>query len=256
MNNLLQGQNILVTGVRNKWSIAWGIAEQAREAGARLILSYQGEREREALEKLTEGIGDIRLLPCDVTSDEAITELFSTIARDYGTLHGLVHAIAYAKSEDLAVPFVETSRDGFLLAMNISAFSYVALARAAAPLMTLGGSMITLTYLGADRVLPGYNVMGVAKAALEASTRYLANDLGEKGIRVNAISAGPVKTMSAKGVKSFGDILGVVPQKAPLRRNVTLSDLGKSAVYLLSDLSSGTTGEILYVDAGFNLMGI
>ncbi len=256
MNSLLKERTVLVMGVRNKWSIAWGIAEQARESGARLILTYQGDREREALEKLVAGMEDIRLLPCDVTSDEAITGLFATIGREFGVLNGLVHAIAYAKSEDLSAPFVETSRDGFLLAMNISAYSYVAVARAAAPLMTKGGSMLTLTYLGSERVLPGYNVMGVAKAALEASTRYLAHDLGERGIRVNAISAGPVKTMSAKGVKSFSDILGIVPEKAPLRRNVTLEDLGRSAVYLLSDLSSGTSGEIHYVDGGFNVMGI
>jgi len=256
MQNLLQNRIVLIMGVRNKWSIAWGIAEQVREAGAKLIFTYQGDREREALEKLVAGMDDIRCLPCDVTSDEAITTLFDVISMEYGRLDGLVHAIAYAKTEDLAGSFVDTSRDGFLLSMNVSAYSFVAVARAAAPLMTGGGSIFTLTYLGSNRVLPGYNVMGVAKAALEASTRYLAYDLGSKGIRVNAISAGPVKTMSAKGVKSFSDILDVVPQKAPLRRNITLKDLGNSALFLLSDLSSGTTGEILYVDGGFNTVGI
>ena len=256
MEKLLSNRTILVMGVRNKWSIAWGIAERAAESGAKLIFTYQGEREREALEKLVAGMEAVRCLPCDVTDDTAIAALFATIAQEYGVIHGLVHAIAYAKAEDLAAPFVDTSRDGFLLAMNVSAYSFVAVARAAAPLMTEGGSMLTLTYLGANRVLPGYNVMGVAKAALEASTRYLAYDLGPKAIRVNAISAGPIKTMSAKGVKSFGDILDVVPQKAPLRRNVTLQDLGNSALYFLSDLSAGTTGEIHYVDAGFSQVGI
>lgn len=256
MQQLLENRNILIMGVRNKWSIAWGIAQQAAQAGARLIYTYQGEREREALEKLLEGQEKATCLPCDVTDDAAIEALFHTIGKEYGVLHGLVHAIAYAKSEDLAVPFSQTSREGFLLSMNVSAFSFVAVARGAVPLMTEGGSMLTLTYLGANRVMTGYNVMGVAKAALEASTRYLAYDLGEKGIRVNAISAGPIKTMSARGVKSFGDILDVVPQKAPLHRNVTLEDLGRSALYLLSDLSSGVTGEIHYVDSGFSTVGI
>ncbi len=256
MDHLLNGRNILIMGVRNKWSIAWGIAEKAYQSGAKLIFTYQGDRERDALEKLTEPMENIRCLPCDVTSDDAISSLFDEIKTTHGTLHGLVHAIAYARTEDLSAPFVETSRDGFLLAMNISAYSFVAVANAAAPLMTEGGSMMTLTYLGAKRVMPGYNVMGVAKAALEASTRYLAYDLGPKNIRVNAISAGPIKTMSAKGVKSFSDILDVVPQRAPLGRNVNLDDLGKSALFLLSDLSSGTTGEVMYVDSGFNTVGI
>lgn len=256
MRQLLENRNILIMGVRNKWSIAWGIAQQAAQAGARLIFTYQGEREKEAIDKLVDGWEQVGCLPCDVTDDDAIQKLFRTIGETHGVLHGVVHAIAYAKSEDLAVSFSETSRDGFLLAMNVSAYSFVAVARAAAPLMKEGGSLLTLTYLGSNRVMPGYNVMGVAKAALEASTRYLAHDLGSRGIRVNAISAGPIKTMSAKGVKSFGDILDVVPQKAPLRRNVTLGQLGGSALYLLSDLSEGVTGEIHQVDSGFSIMGI
>lgn len=255
MQQLLQNKTILIMGVRNKWSIAWGIAQKAAQAGARLIFTYQGDRERDALEKLLAGQTDMTCLPCDVTDDNAIEALFGTIRREVGVLHGLVHAIAFARSEDLAVPFSETSREGFLLSMNVSAFSLVAVSRAAAPLMTEGGAILTLTYLGSNRVMPGYNVMGVAKAALEASTRYLAYDLGPGGIRVNAISAGPVKTMSARGIKSFGDILDVVPQKAPLRRNVTLENLGGSALYLLSDLSAGVTGEIHYVDSGFSTVG-
>ncbi len=256
MQQLLENKTLLIMGVRNKWSIAWGIAQRAAQAGARLVFTYQGDREREALEKLLAGQEGMKCLPCDVTDDNAIETLFASISKTYGVLHGVVHAIAFAKSEDLAAPFVETSREGFLLSMNVSAYSFVAVARAAAPLMTEGGSLLTLTYLGSNRVMPGYNVMGVAKAALEASTRYLALDLGSRGIRVNAISAGPIKTMSARGVKSFGDILEVVPQKAPLRRNVTLEDLGRSALYLLSDLSSGVTGEIHYVDGGFSTIGI
>lgn len=256
MGKLLSDKNLLVMGVRNKWSIAWGIAEQASEAGAKLILTYQGEREKEALEKLTEGKKGIRLLPCDVSSDSAIEELFGTISKEYGVLHGLVHSIAYAKTEDLSAPFIETSREGFLLAMDISAFSFVAVAKAAAPLMLEGGAMLTLTYHGSNKVMPGYNVMGIAKAALEAATRYLAYDLGGIGIRVNAISAGPIKTMSAKGIRSLGDLIDVVPQRAPLKRNVTIQDVGKSALYLLSDLSSGTTGEIHYVDCGFSILGV
>jgi enoyl-[acyl-carrier protein] reductase I len=256
MLQLLENKVVLIMGVRNKWSIAWGIAQQAAQAGARLVFTYQGEREREALDKLLEGWQHACCLPCDVTDDAAIDTLFQTIRSQYGVLHGVVHAIAYARSEDLTVPFTETSRDGFLLAMNVSAYSFIAVARAAAPLMTDGGSLLTLTYHGSNKVMPGYNVMGVAKAALESSTRYLAHDLGPGGIRVNAISAGPVKTMSAKGVKSFGDILDIVPQKAPLRRNVTLRQLGGSALYLLSDMSEGVTGEIHYVDSGFSTVGI
>lgn len=256
MGELLKDRNILIMGVRNKWSIAWGIAQAAKAHGANLIFTYLGDREKEALLKLTADMGEITAFPCDVSKDEDMDVLFSEIKNKFGVLHGLVHAIAYAKSEDLQDTFVNTSRDGFLLAMNISAYSLVAVSKRAQALMTEGGSILTMTYGGSMKVYQGYNVMGVAKAALEASVRYIANELGSQNIRVNAISAGPIKTMSAKGVKNFNDILDVVDQKAPLKRNVTLEDLGKTAVYLLSDLSSGMTSEILYVDAGYNNMGI
>jgi enoyl-[acyl-carrier protein] reductase I len=256
MGELLKGKNILIMGVRNKWSIAWGIAQACKAQGANLIFTYLGEREQEALLKLTADMGEITAYPCNVSSDEDIDSLFSNIKNKFGVLHGVVHAIAYAKSEDLQDTFVNTSRDGFMLALNISAYSLVAVSKRAHELMTEGGSIITLTYRGSVKVSPGYNVMGVAKAALEASVRYIAHELGSKNIRVNAISAGPVKTMSAKGVKGFSDILDIVEQRAPLKRNVTLEDLGGTAVYLLSDLSSGLTSEIIYIDSGYNSMGI
>lgn len=255
MNNLLKDKNILVMGVRNKWSIAWGIAEFALAQGANVLFTYLGEREKEALEKLVEGFPGVKLYPCDVTSDEDIETLFSRI-KENGILHGLVHAIAHAKTEELQNAFVTTSREGFLHAMNISAYSLVAVARKAKELMTDGGSIITLTYYGADKVMPGYNVMGVAKAALEASVRYLAHDLGTVNIRVNAISAGPVKTVSAMGIQSFGDILSTVREKAPLKRNVSLEELGSGAAFLLSDLSAGITGQVIFVDSGYSIMGV
>lgn len=256
MGELLKGKNILIMGVRNKWSIAWGIAQACNAQGANLIFTYLGEREQEALLKLTADMNEVTAYPCDVSKDEDMDALFANIKNKFGVLHGVVHAIAYAKSEDLQDTFVNTSRDGFILALNISAYSLVAVSKRAQELMTEGGSIITLTYRGSVKVSPGYNVMGVAKAALEASVRYIAHELGSKNIRVNAISAGPVKTMSAKGVKGFSDILDIVEQKAPLKRNVTLEDLGGTAVYLLSDLASGMTSEILYIDAGYNNMGI
>lgn len=256
MSGLLAGKNILIMGVRNKWSIAWGIAEAAKAQGANLIFTYLGDREKDALSKLTSDMGGIAEYPCDVSKDEDIDLLFSEIKNKYGVLHGVVHAIAFAKSEDLQDTFVNTSRDGFMLAMDISVYSLLAVSKRAQELMTEGGSIITLTYRGSVKVSPGYNVMGVAKAALESSVRYIAYELGNKNIRVNAISAGPIKTMSAKGVKNFSDILEVVEMKAPLKRNITLEDLGGTAVYLLSDLSSGLTSEVIYIDAGYNNMGI
>ena len=256
MGDLLKGKNILIMGVRNKWSIAWGIAQSIKAQGGNPIFTYLGEREKEALIKLTAEMKDISAYPCDVTNDDDIDALFSEIKSKYGVIHGLVHAIAFAKSEDLQDTFVNTSRDGFMLAMNISVYSFLAVARRAQELMTEGGSLITLSYRGSVKVYPGYNIMGVAKAALESSVRYMAYEMGQNNIRVNAISAGPVKTMSAKGVKNFSDILEVVEQKAPLKRNITLEDLGGTAVYLLSELSSGLTGEIIYIDAGYNNMGL
>lgn len=256
MAGLLEGKNILIMGVRNKWSIAWGIAQAAKAQGANLILTYLGDREKESLRKLTSDMGEIDAYPCDVTKEEDMNTLFSMIKSKYVVLHGLVHAIAFAKSEDLQDTFVNTSKDGFMIAMDISVYSFIAIAKRAKELMTEGGSILTLTYRGSVKVSPGYNIMGVAKAALEASVRYTSHELGSKNIRVNGISAGPIKTMSAKGVKNFGNILEVVEEKAPLKRNVTLEDLGKTAVYLLSDLSSGLTGEIIYIDAGYNIMGV
>lgn len=256
MGDLLKGKNILIMGVRNKWSIAWGIAKAAKEQGANLIFTYLGEREKESLLKLTEEMGDVASFPCDVSRDEELDALFAEIKNRYGALHGVVHAIAFAKSEDLQDTFVNTSREGFRIAMDISVYSLLAVSKRARELMTEGGSIITLTYRGSVKVYPGYNVMGVAKAALEASVRYIAQELGGQNIRVNAISAGPIKTMSAKGVKNFSDILSIVEEKSFLKRNITLEDLGGSAVYLLSELSSGVTGEVLYVDAGYNNMGL
>ena len=256
MGEMLSGKNILVMGVRNKWSIAWGIAQAAYREGANLIFTYLGDREKEELEKLTAGMGTLHAHPCDVTSDEDIEKLFDWVKAEFGVIHGLVHAIAFAKSEDLRESFLNTSRDGFRLALDVSAYSFVAVCRHAAEIMTKGGSIITLTYRGSMKIVPGYNVMGVAKAALEASVRYAAYELGSRNIRVNSLSSGPIKTLSAKGIKNFNDVLKVVEERSPLRRNVTLEDLGNTAVYLLSDLSSGVTGEIIYVDSGYNNMGL
>lgn len=256
MGNLLAGRNILVMGVRNKWSIAWGIAKAAHTEGAKIIFTYQGEREREGAEELAEALGNSSIYPCDIGSDEDIDRLFGELKEKVGTLHGVVHAIAHAKREDIQNDFINTSRDGFAHAMNISAYSLVAVSRRAKELMTGGGSIITLSYMGAEKVFPGYNVMGVAKAALEACVRYLSNDLGPNGIRINAISAGPIKTISAKAVKDFVSILDAVEKRAPLHRGVEQEELGGAALYLLSDLSRAVTGEVMHVDCGYNIMGI
>lgn len=256
MGNLLANKNIVIMGVRNKWSIAWGIAKTAHDEGANLIFTYPGEREKEDVEKLSGALGNCGIFPCDISSDSQIDDLFASLKEKYGVINGLVHAIAHANTEDLQNDFIYTSRDGFAHALDVSAYSLVAVSRRAKDLMTEGGSILTLTYLGAERVLKGYNVMGVAKAALEASVRYLASDLGKSNIRVNAISAGPIKTLSAKGVKNFSSILDVVEEKAPLRRGITQEDLGKTAAYLLSDMSTGATGEVMHVDCGFSIMGI
>lgn len=253
---LLENRNILVMGVRNKWSIAWGIAKEAKNQGARLIFTCQSEREKESVEKLVSELNDADIILCDISSDEEIDNLFNILKEKYGVIHGIVHAIAHAKTEDLQNDFVYTSRDGFAHALDVSAYSLVAISRRAKDIMNDGGSILSLTYMGSEKVIKGYNVMGVAKAALETSVMYLANDLGSLNIRVNAISSGPIKTMSAKGVQNFGSILDVVQEKAPLKRNVTLEDVAKSAAYLLSDFSCGVTGEIIHVDCGFNIMGI
>lgn len=256
MGNLLKNKNILVMGVRNRWSIAWGIAKAAYDEGANIIFTYQGEREREGAEELAALLKGSFIFPCDISSDDEIDGLFSEIKAKFGVLHGVVHGIAHAKREDIQNDFVNTSRDGFSHALNVSAYSLVAVSRRAKDLMTEGGSILTLTYLGSEKVFPGYNVMGVAKAALEASVRYLAYDLGAYDIRVNAISAGPIKTISAKAIKDFSNILEDVERKSPLRRGITQEDLGNASLYFLSDLSRAITGEIVYVDCGYNIMGV
>lgn len=256
MGDLLKGKNIIIMGVRNKWSIAWGIASAAHKEGAKLIFTYQGEREKNGVEQLAADLGGVSAYQLDVTSDSDIDAFFNTVKSNFGVVHGVVHSIAYAKTEDLQDSFVNTSRDGFALALNISAYSLVAVSRRAKDLMTEGGSIVTLTYMGSEKVFRGYNVMGVAKAALEASVMYLANDLGPDGIRVNAISAGAVKTLSAKGVKDLGSMLESAREKSPLRKNVDLEELGDAAVFLLSKMSNGITGEIIHVDSGMNILGV
>jgi len=256
MNSSLKDKNILIMGVANKWSIAWGIAESCLNAGARIILTYQGDKAKSNIQKLIKDYQDISLYPCDVTKDEDITALFDNIRENVGILHGVVHSIAFAKKEELEGPYYNTSREGYLLAQNISSYSLVAVCRHAKPLMTEGGSIITLTYLGGERAVPNYNVMGVAKSALESSVRYLAVDLGPHDIRVNSISSGPIKTVSAQGVSGFNNVLKYYEEKAPLRRTVTQQDIGDTAVFLLSNLSRGITGENIHVDAGFHIVGL
>jgi enoyl-[acyl-carrier protein] reductase I len=255
--DLLKGKNILIMGVANKRSIAWGIAQALHEAGATLLFTYQGERLKENVEELAASLGQERtiLVPCDVTSDQDIASAFAKIKEEVGVLHGVAHCIAYAKTEDLEGAFVSTSRDGFALAHDISAYSLVAVTQAARELMTEGGSIVTLSYLGGERVIPNYNVMGVAKAALEMSVRYLASDLGKDNVRVNAISAGPIRTLAAKGIRNFNDLTKGVPEKAPLGRMVDQREVGDTALFLFSHLSRGITGEVIHVDAGYHIMG-
>jgi enoyl-[acyl-carrier protein] reductase I len=251
MPNLLEGKTALILGVANKWSLAYAIAQAFRREGAKVILTYQGERLRQTVEELGAEIGVGKIFDCDVTKPEDLARL-----TELGRLDIVVHSIAFANREDLSRPFVETSRDGFLLAQEVSVYSMVSVARATAPLMTEGGALMTLTYLGSTRVLTNYNVMGVAKAGLEATVRYLASELGEKKIRVNAISAGPVKTTSARGIKDFSKILELVSSKAPLKRNTDPAEVADMAVFLGSDLGRGVTGDVLFVDAGFHIMGL
>src|SRR5712692_3461567 len=254
MPGLLDGKLALVLGIANKWSLAYAIAQAFSREGARLILTYLGEHQKAGIESLAEGLAVDRILPCDVTKEEELAGLSAGL--DGMALDAVVHSLAFANREDLARPFVETSRSGFLLAQEVSAYSLVAVARATAPHMSGGGSITTLTYLGSTRVIPNYNVMGVAKAALEASVRYLASELGPSGIRVNAISAGPVKTASARAVKDFSSILDVVAKRAPLRHNTEPAEVGDAAVFLASHLSRGVTGNVLFVDSGMQMMGL
>jgi len=253
---LLKGKKIAVFGVANKWSIAWAITQALSSAGAQIALTYIDERTEDKVRALAEGLKSPLILPCDVTQDAQIETVFSKIKREFGKLDGVIHAIAFAKKEELEGAFSKTSREGFRIALDISAYSLVALARAAEPLMEgTDGSIVTLTYMGSQRVIPNYNVMGVAKAALETSVYYLAADLGPKRIRVNGISAGPVNTLAARGISGFQTLSKHVAEKSPLRRNIEAAEVGNAALYLCSPLASGVTGEILYVDAGYNVTG-
>ena len=246
---------MVVFGVANKRSIAWAIAQQMQQAGAQLAITYQNERLKEEADDLIAALPNAQAFQCDVSRDEEIAQLFEQLKARYGKLDALVHSIAFAPAEELKGEFADTSREGFRIALDISVYSLVALARAARPLMTEGGSVMTLTYYGAEKVVPRYNVMGVAKAALEACVRYLAYDLGKNKIRVNAISAGPIKTLAARGISGFGDMLGAQAERAPLQRNVDVKEVAATAVFLASDAATGITGETIYVDCGYNIMG-
>jgi enoyl-[acyl-carrier protein] reductase I len=257
--SVLAGKVGLVVGVANKRSIAWAIASALHAEGATLVLTYQNERLKENVEELAATLSPVpQLLPCDVASDEAIASVFDEIGKAHGGLDLLVHGAAFAPREALAAPFVQTSREAFRVALDVSAYSLVALANAAAPLMRArgGGGILTLSYLGSSRVFPNYNVMGVAKAALESSVRYLASDLGPDNIRVNAISAGPVKTLAAAGVSGFSSILGVYRDRAALKRNIETAEVADAALFLLGPAGRGVTGEVLMVDAGYGIMGM
>lgn len=252
---LLEGKKGLIIGVANKHSIAWAIAEAAAREGAQLIFNYQNERLKENVADLVAGLTGASLLPCDVSSDAEIEAFMKNVEARFGTIDFLVHSVAFAPREELTGEFVATSRQGFATALDISAYSLVALSRAAFPLMANGGSIVTLTYLGAERVVPHYNVMGVAKAALEASVRYLASDLGPRGIRVNAVSAGPIRTLAARGVSGITKMVETHRQIAPLRKATEQAEVGDTAVFLLSSMSRGITGEVIYVDDGYHILG-
>ncbi len=256
MPELLTGKTALVLGVANKWSIAYAIAASFVREGASLIITYQNERQRATVEELGTELKAERVLSCDVTKPEELESLASYLKAAGKGLDAIVHSIAFANKEDLSRSFLDTSRDGYLLAQEVSAYSLVAVSRALAPLMTEGGSITTLTYIGSVRVVQNYNVMGVAKAALEACVRYLASDLGPSNIRVNAISAGPIKTASARGIKDFSKVLESVAAMTPLRRNTDPAEVGDTAAFLASDLGRGVTGNVIYVDAGFQITGI
>jgi enoyl-[acyl-carrier protein] reductase I len=253
---LMQGKRGLIMGLANDKSIAWGIAQAVAAQGAELAFSYQGEQLKKRVEPLAEQLGVPKLFECDVASDDSIDALFAALRSEWGRLDFLVHAIGFADKNELRGRYVDTSRAGFALAMDISVYSFTAVCQRAAAMMEPGGSLLTLTYYGAEKVMPHYNVMGVAKAGLEASVKYLAEDLGKDGIRVNAISAGPIKTLAASGIGDFRYIMKWNELNSPLRRNVTQEEVGKAALYLLSDLGSGTTGENLHVDAGYHVVGM
>ncbi|HLZ50005.1 MAG TPA: enoyl-ACP reductase [Candidatus Acidoferrum sp.] len=245
----------VIFGLANKRSIAWAIAQKLAQSGWKLAICYQNERLELEAKDLIKELPAAAGFMCDVTQDDQIARLYEELKEKYGVLHGLVHSVGFAPPDELKKPFVETSREGFRIAHDISVYSLIAVARGAAPLMTSGGSIVTLTYYGSEKVVPNYNVMGVAKAALEATVRYLAYDLGPKAIRVNAISAGPIKTLAARGISNFGDMLKTQIERAPLKRNVDVGEVGSTAAFLLSDAGSGITGETIFVDCGYNIMG-
>lgn len=253
----LQGKNIVVMGVANERSIAWGIAQKLFEVGANVIFTYRKERSKGKIEKMLEKLDqqNSAIIECDVNSDESIGKAFQEIGEQFQVIHGIVHSVAFAHAEDLKNRFVETTRDGYAFAQDTSAYSLIAVSKAAKPFMSEGGSIVTMSYLGAERVLEGYNVMGVAKAALEASMRYLAADLGAENIRVNAISAGAIRTLAAKGVPSFNQILHKIEETAPLKRNTNQTEVADMTIVMLSHLSRGVTGETIYIDCGYNIMG-
>ena len=253
---LMAGKRGLVMGVANDRSIAWGIAKALADQGAEIAFTYQGEPLLKRVKPLAESVNSPIVMPADVTDEASLDELFSAIEREWGSMDFLVHAVAFADRNDLKGRYSDTSRQGFLMAMEISCYSFTDLARRAAALMPNGGSLLTMTYAGAERVMPHYNVMGVAKAALEASVKYLAADLGGQGIRVNAMSAGPLKTLAASGIGDFRYILKWNELNAPLRRNITLEQVGSAGLYLLSDLGGGVTGEVHHVDAGYHVVGM
>jgi enoyl-[acyl-carrier protein] reductase I len=253
---LLEGKRGLILGVANKRSIAWGIAQSVSREGARLALTYQGERLKENVEELAATLKDPVILPCDVAKDEDLQALAQSVQKELGGLDFVVHAVAFALREELDGEFLNTSREGYRIAQDISSYSLTALAKATAPLMANGGSIVTLSYLGGERVVPHYNVMGVAKAALEMSVRYLASDLGPKGIRVNALSAGPIKTLAASGVHGLSKMLEYHRTHAPLRKNTEQEEVGDAALFLVSSLGRGVTGEVIHVDGGFHVMGM
>jgi len=255
MSSSLEGKNVVIFGVANKRSIAWSIALGLHNAGAKLAVTYQNERLEQEAKDLILSLPGAEAFMCDVSDDAQIDELFRKLKDQYGRLHVLVHSVAFAPPDELKGDFVNTSREGFRVAHDVSVYSLIALARAAAPLMEGGGSIITMTYYGAEKVVPHYNVMGVAKAALECTVRYLAYDLGRRKIRVNAISAGPIKTLAARGISGLGDMLKSHAERAPLGRNVDVNEVGATGVFLACDASSGITGETIYVDCGYNIMG-
>jgi enoyl-[acyl-carrier protein] reductase I len=254
---MLKNKQGIIFGVANKRSIAWSTAQALHEAGARLAFAYQGERLKENVEKLTaDEMAGSPLFSCDVTKQDEVDEIFRNVQKEFGRLDFLIHSIAFAPREALEGEYMKVDRDGFLSALEVSAYSLTQLARAAVPLMTEGGSIVTMTFHGAEKVYQGYNVMGVAKAALEASVRYLAADLGPRNIRVNAISAGPIQTLAARGVAGLSDMMKHHAERAPLKRNIEPREVGNTALFLCSSLSSGVTGETIYVDCGYNIMGI